>query len=50
MKAATMGLGVKCLMTDFGAETNVQINTASSAARIIPSRRGAGRVRHIEVW
>ena len=28
----------------------VQINTDSSAARSSASRRGAGRVRHIEVW
>ena len=49
VKAATMGLGMKGLMEDLGVEVEVQANTDSSAAKHIESRRGAGRVRHIEV-
>ena len=48
VKAATLGLGIKGLMADLGLEVGVQGNTDSSAARSIASRRGAGRVRHIE--
>ncbi len=47
--AAPMGVGIKNLFGDFGFETEVQVNTDSSAARSISSRRGAGRVRHVEV-
>ena len=36
-------------MCDLGMEVEVQVNTDSSAARSIASRKGAGRVRHDEV-
>ena len=49
VKAATMGLGMKGLMADLGLKAEVQVNMDSSAVRRIASRRGAGRVRHIEV-
>ncbi len=42
VKAATMGLGVKGLMEDLGVKVEVQVNTDSSAAKSIASRRGAG--------
>ena len=47
-KAATMGIGTKSVFKEFGLELGVQVNTASSAARSFSSRRGAGRVRHVE--
>ena len=37
------------MLGDLGVEVKVQVNTDSSAAKSIASRRGAGRVRHIEV-
>ena len=49
VKAAAMGLGMKGLMEDLGVEVDVQVNTDSSAAKSITARKGAGRVRHIEV-
>jgi hypothetical protein len=49
VKAAAMGLGMKGLMADLGIEVEVQVNTDSSAAKSVASRRGAGRVRRIEV-
>ena len=49
VKAATMGLGTMGLMEDLGVEVGVQVNTDSSVAKSLASRRGAGRVRHIEV-
>ncbi len=44
-----MGLGMKGLMEDLGVEVEVQVNTDSSAAKSMTARKGAGRVRHIEV-
>ncbi len=49
VKAATIGLGLKGLMADLGLEMEVQVNTDSSAAKSMASRRGAGSVRDIEV-
>jgi hypothetical protein len=49
VKAATMGVGIKSLFGDLGLEIEMQVNTESSAARSISSRRGFGRVRHVEV-
>ncbi len=48
-QVATMGLGIEGLLGDQGVEVKAQVNTDSSAAKSIVSRRGAGRVRHIEV-
>ena len=48
-KAAAMGLGTKGLMEDLGVGVEAQVNTDSSAAKSITARRGAGRVRRIEV-
>ena len=36
-------------MEDLGLHVEAQVNTDSSAARSISSRRGAGRVRHMDV-
>ena len=48
VKATAMGLGMKGLMEDLGVEVEVQVNTDSSAAKSMASRKGVGRVRHIE--
>ncbi len=48
-KAAATDLGMKGLMADIGVGVAVQVNTGSSAAKRITARRGAGRVRHVEV-
>ena len=49
VKAPTMGIGIESMFKDLGLEVEVQVNTDSSSARSISSRRGAGRVRHVEV-
>ena len=49
VKAASVGLGMKSLFEDLGVSVKVRVNTDSSAAKSITSRKGAGRVRHIEV-
>ncbi len=48
-KAAPVGIGIKSLMEDLFLQVEVQVNTDWSVARSIASRRGAGRVRHVEV-
>ena len=49
VKAATVGLGIKGLMMDMGLSMELRVNTDSSAAKSIASRRGCGKVRHLEV-
>ncbi len=49
VKAATMGMGIKGLLEDLGLDVEIQVNTGSSAARSISSRKCAGRVRHVEI-
>ena len=48
-KAAAMGLGMKGMMEDLEMSVEIRVNTDSSAAKSISPRKGAGRVRHIEV-
>ena len=40
---------MRSLMEDLGVQVEVQVDTDSSAAKSMTARRGAGRVRHIEV-
>ena len=49
VKAATIGLGVNGLMMDLGLSVELRVNTDSSAAKSIASRRGCGKVRRLEV-
>ncbi len=49
VQVATLELGVKGLLDDVGGKVKAQVNTDSSAAKSIASKRCAGRVRHIEV-
>jgi hypothetical protein len=49
VKVAKMEIGSKSMFKDLGLEVEVQVNTDSSAARSISSRRAAGRARHVEV-
>ena len=37
------------MLYDMGVETDIEINTDASAAKGIASRKGVGRVRHVEV-
>ena len=53
VKAGCTGLGVQSLFKDLGVDVEVQINTDSSTGKSIASRRGAGKVRHLdtrELW
>eukprot|EP00975_Prorocentrum_lima_P003079 676805-Prorocentrum_lima.AAC.1 len=42
-------IGLQSLASDFGFDFGIRIFTASSSAKGICSRRGAGMIRHIEV-
>ena len=53
VKAGCTGLGMQSLFKDLGADVEVQINTDSSTGKSIASRKGAGKVRHLdtrELW
>ena len=49
VKAASEGLGLQALARDWAVDVGVKVRCDSSSARAIASRRGLGRVRHIEV-
>ena len=53
VRAGSTGLGIQSLFKDMGVDVKVQINTDSSTGKSIASRRGAGKVRHLdsqELW
>ena len=49
VKGASFSLGTQSLLRDMGIHAEVHMYTDSSAAKGIASRRGLGKVRHIEV-
>ena len=49
VKGASMAMGVQSVLGDLGYEVKIRIRTDASAAKGIASRRGLGKVRHIEV-
>ena len=49
VKGSSIGLGIKRMLEDMGVKMKLRINTDASAAKGISSRRGAGKIRHIEV-
>ncbi len=49
VKAATMGIGIRSIFKDLGLEEEIQVNADTAAARSNTFRRGAGRVRQVEV-
>ena len=49
VSGAAEGLGLQALMVDLGWETEVIIKTDSSTAKAVASRRGLGKMRHVEV-
>ena len=49
VKGGSIALGIRNIMTDMGVESKIKIKTDASAAKGIASRRGAGKIRHIEV-
>ena len=49
VKGASVGLGTRELIKDLGVNLRTKVNTDASAAIGIASRKGLGKVRHIEV-
>ena len=48
-RGASPAIGIRSMLYDMGVDTDIEINTDASAAKRIASRKGVGRVRHIEV-
>ena len=49
VEAACTGLGIQAMLSDMGIKVKIRIMTDSSAAKSMVSRRGVGRVRHLDV-
>ena len=49
VKGATNALGISSMFKDMGVDVSISLCTDSSAAKGIASRRGLGKVRHIEL-
>ena len=49
VKGASIGIGLRSMLKDFGVEASIRVNTDASAAKGIANRKGLGKVRHIEV-
>ena len=49
VKGASNALGLQSMLHDIGVSAGVVLSTDSSAAKGIASRRGLGKVRHIEL-
>ena len=48
VKAAALGLSLKALLADWGIEVSITVLSDSSAARGAASRRGLGKLRHVQ--
>ena len=49
VKGASVGLGIQSVLRDFEIKVMLTLKSDASAAIAIASRRGLGKVRHIEV-
>ena len=49
VRGGSVALGVKAILRDLGIEGKAKIKTDASAAKGIASRKGLGKIRHIEV-
>ena len=49
VKAATEGLGVRAILTDFGLNTGIHLKSDATAANGMVHRLGLGKVRHLAV-
>ena len=49
VKGASVGLGLQSVLKDFDVSSSITIKSDATAAIAIASRRGLGKVRHIEV-
>ena len=49
VKGSSVGLGARSVLRDLGSSVRVCVMTDSSAAKGMASRKGLGKVRHVEV-
>ena len=49
VKGRSVGLGARSVLRDLGHKVRVCVMTDSSAAKGMASRKGLGKVRHVEV-
>ena len=49
ISAAAEAIGFKSLLKDLGTEAKIKVWTDSAAAKSIASRKGIGKIRHLEV-
>ena len=49
VKGASVGLGLKAMLSELNVDTDLTLKTDASAAVGISMRRGLGKVRHIDV-
>eukprot|EP00969_Alexandrium_andersonii_P196366 8675349-Alexandrium_andersonii.AAC.1 len=48
-KGASQAMGIQAILGDLGVQLGIRAGTGSSAAKVIASREGLGKVRHVEV-
>ena len=49
VKGSSIGIGIRSVLADLGVDSRIGVHTDASAAKAIASRKGLGKVRHIEV-
>ena len=49
VKGASVAIGIKSMHDEMGIKTKVRVSTDASAAKGIASRRGLGKIRHVEI-
>ena len=49
VKGGSIGIGLRSVLGDLGVDCRIRIHTDAAAAKAIASRKGLGKVRHIEV-
>ena len=49
VKGVSQSMGIKALMKDLNVEAHIKVMTDATTGKSIASRRGLGRVRHIDV-
>ena len=49
VKGSSVAIGIRSMLKEFGVDMRIRVSTDASIAKGIASRRGLGKVRHIEV-
>ena len=49
VRGSSIGIGIRSVLADLGSAVRIGVRTDASAAKGIASRRGLGKIRHIEV-